>query len=66
MADCQQNLIIRRSLVEDGVPASSLRIEETLQDQYGGYLVDHIAPISRASGGIEMAVRLGAGELFVP
>lgn len=53
-------LIIRRQLGAVGV-------EETLQYQHGGDLVDDLAVAGkRAAGGVEMAMGFGRGQALVP
>ena len=42
-------------------------VKKALQDEHGGYLVDHGAPIGwQATGGIQMTMGFGGGEPFIP
>ena len=46
---------------------SSTGIEEALQNEHRGYLIDDRTAISRlAAGGVQVAMRLGGREPFVP
>src|SRR5580704_16910480 len=47
--------------------ASGAGVKKTLQDEHGGYLVDHGTAIGRhATGGIQMTMSFGGGEPFIP